>query len=125
MKIRPVGPELFHADRQTHDEFFSFLTKECTFYFRISVQFTLHMFRPLLCHHQGYIDKFTSLFTGPFGTIIDNMFGELNKIQNSLVKILKIYVTMHGEHDVKDKTKLIVAFRSFANAPKNTNTLCG
>jgi hypothetical protein len=41
------------------------------FYFRISVQFTLHMFRPLLGHHQGYNDKFTSLFTGPFGIITE------------------------------------------------------
>jgi hypothetical protein len=35
----------------------------------ISVQFTLHMFRPRPGHHQGYTDKFTSLFTGPFGII--------------------------------------------------------
>jgi hypothetical protein len=39
------------------------------FYFRIYVQFTVHMFRPWLGHHQGDIDKFTSLFTGPFGII--------------------------------------------------------
>ena len=32
---------------------FSFSTNKCTFYFRISVQFTLHMFRPWLCHHHG------------------------------------------------------------------------
>jgi hypothetical protein len=30
-----------------------FLTNKRTFYFRISVQFTLHMFRPSLCHHHG------------------------------------------------------------------------
>jgi hypothetical protein len=35
----------------------------------ISVQFTLHMFRPWLGHHQGYVDKFTSLFTAPFSII--------------------------------------------------------
>jgi hypothetical protein len=41
------------------------------FYFRISVQLILHMFRPRHGHHQGYIDKFTSLFTGPFGIITE------------------------------------------------------
>jgi hypothetical protein len=35
----------------------------------VSVQFTPHMFRPWLGHHQRYVDKFTSLFTAPFGII--------------------------------------------------------
>jgi hypothetical protein len=52
---------------------FSFLPTNALFQFRISVQFTLHMFRPWLGHLQGYIDKFTSLFTGQFGIITETL----------------------------------------------------
>jgi hypothetical protein len=50
---------------------FQFFNHRMHFYFRFSVQLILHMFRPLPGHHQGYIDKVTSLFTGPFGIITE------------------------------------------------------
>jgi hypothetical protein len=37
----------------TYELVCSLLTNKCTFCFRISVQFTLHMFRPWLSHHHG------------------------------------------------------------------------
>jgi hypothetical protein len=42
---------------------FQFFNQRMQFLFSYFVQLTLHTFRPWLGHHQGYIDKFTSLFT--------------------------------------------------------------
>jgi ABC-type xylose transport system permease subunit len=49
----------------------------------VSVQFTLHMFRPWRGHHQGCVDKFTSLFTAPFGIITTvTLFKAINYVGN-------------------------------------------
>jgi hypothetical protein len=48
-----VVKQLLRAFSTPCNKFFSFSTNKCTFYFRISVQFTLHMFRPWLSHHHG------------------------------------------------------------------------
>jgi hypothetical protein len=62
----------FHVVFAVHFDINSlFFDQRIHFYFRISVQFTLHIVRPLPGHHQGYIDNFTSMFTGPFGIIIE------------------------------------------------------
>jgi hypothetical protein len=73
------------------------------FLFSYFVQFTLHMFRPWLGHHQGYIDKFTSLFTGPFGIITESLQcnGYTKAFQEKNLKKLFVLVIVNVKNSLK------------------------
>ena len=62
--------------------FVFFLNQRMHFLFSYFVQFTLHMFRPWLGHHQGYIDN-------------------ICRVHSLVKKNWKININMHGEHNVK------------------------
>jgi hypothetical protein len=82
----------------------------------ISVQFTLHMFRPWLGHHQGYVHEFTSLFTGPFGIITTvTLFKAIIYIGNHrYTKFLQVMMAelrpkhVYGELNRNKKVHLLV-----------------
>jgi hypothetical protein len=67
------------------------------FYFRISVQLTLHMFRPWLGHHQCTPDD-GRVAAETYVGLIEQKYE--NKKVHPLVKKLTINVKMHGEHNV-------------------------
>jgi hypothetical protein len=97
---------------------FQFFNQRKHFYFRISVQLTLHMFRPRPGHHQAYTDKFTSLFTGPFGIITEHMQQDNNNnriwtstfIQNQLPAILTIFNNFNDFNNFQRHSALYTQF---------------